>query len=113
MEPRRMQMTEPLEIKISVQLESTELLTEADLYEIRRLADGSLDDDQVLSDLVNECVESKLDFYRMEFVDFDWDGQTWETILNAVRGLDPNGEPFPIPEIPGQVRIDDILSEMV
>ena len=105
---------DPFKVHVTVTLTSDEILTEADITEIRRLAEGrygdglqsGLDDDHYVSDLVNECVATKIDYYRMNEADFDWTGPTWEDLLQAVRGLDTNGEPIPPPEIIGQMGLD-------
>jgi hypothetical protein len=60
-------------------------------------------------------IESKLDIWstNLDIDDFDWSGASWDDLINAVRGLDANGEPYRPPEIPGQITIEDVLTEMV
>ena len=102
---------EPIKVHVTVTLTSDELITLEDLQEIRKTAQyrysqgglSGLDDDTYVSTLINECVESKLVFDLMAFDDFDWTGPKWETLLDAVRGLDEDGEPIPPPEIFGQI----------
>jgi hypothetical protein len=114
---------EPFKIRVSVELSGSYTITEEDLEEVRWLAHqanrGGLpladpfQDEELLTKLINEMVESKLDFYMMDYDDFDWRGVTLEELINAVRGLDANGEPLIRPEIPGQITLDDVLTELV
>ena len=94
-------MIEPIQIHITVTMDGDEKITEADLKEVRRLAeaDDCLNDDNALSDLFNELVETKVNPEWMEW-DFDWSGPQWGLLLDAIR----HTEPAPIPEIVGQTQ---------
>ena len=116
---------EPFKVRVNVDLSGTFLITEEDLESVRWLAyqqnkgplprEDPLQNEQLLSDLINEMVESKLDFWstNLDIDDFDWTGVSWDDLINAVRGLDADGEPLRPPELPGQITIDDVLTEMV
>lgn len=105
---------EPIKVHVTVTLSSNEEITLEDLHEIRKTAQNrygqgglsGLDDESHVSDLINECIESKLIFDLMEFDDFDWTGPKWATIIDALRGLDKDGEPIPPPEIFGQIDFE-------
>lgn len=107
---------EPIEFTVSVSIDvPSKLMTlsEEDLREVRRLAeqDDRLFDDQRLLDLVNECIETKIldDWMWTDFIDFDWHGVKQETLFEAIRFVPE----MPPPEIPGQISIEDILSELL
>lgn len=114
----------PLRITVEVTLTGDVTITEDDLNEVRWLAhrQGAFEPraphidpdtvDSILNRLFNELIESKISYYDMD-MDFDWSGVPWETLTNAVKGLDEAGEPLRPPEIQGQTTIDDALSEMV
>jgi len=116
----------PFKVRVNVDLSGTFEITEEDLEGIRwhalRQNQGGplpmanpLENDDLLSDLINEMIESKLDIWstNLDIDDFDWSGASWDDLINAVRGLDANGEPYRPPEIPGQITIEDVLTEMV
>lgn len=116
----------PFTIRVTATLSGSFKITEEDLEHIRWQAyqensrsplprENPLDNEQVLVDLINELVESKLDIWStaLDFDDFDWNGVSWDEWFNAIRGLDANGEPLRPPELPGQISIDDVLTELV
>lgn len=115
----------PFRITVDVSMSGEFLITEEDLEYVRWEAhrrnrgplpmQNPLEDEQLLNDLINEMVESKFDLYdpNLDRWDFDWHGVSWEELFNAIRGLDENGEPLRPPEIPGQITMDDVLSEYV
>jgi hypothetical protein len=107
---------EPIKVNVTMEAWGKVTLDERDILEMRSIAEyhGKLDDEDYLWDQINECINSHLDPFPYSFeMDFDWDGVDPQVILDAIRGVDENGDPLPPPELEGQLSIEDVITELV
>lgn len=103
----------PIELNVSVHIDSVVKLDEKTLRETKRLAleDQDLSEHHIL-DLLNEYVEMELDvgFVNADFYDFDWTPRMVSAgdLITLIQEM----EAGPPPEVIGQISIEDALKEL-